>query len=53
MGVTIKLSIPVRGLYEVYLANPQSITYMIPSIVSEVSAIFVANTTFRLPFGVG
>ena len=51
--MTIKDSIPVRGLKVVYLENPASITYIILSIVSEVSAILVAITTFRAPFGVG
>jgi len=39
-------------LNEFYLANPQSITYIIPSIVRLVSAIFVAKTTFLAPCGV-
>jgi hypothetical protein len=35
-----------------YFANPGSITYVIPSIVNEVSAIFVAITIFLpgIPF---
>ena len=37
----------------VYLEKPASITKIILSIVSEVSAIFVAITTFLAPFGVG
>ena len=53
IGVTIKDSIPVLGLNVVYLANPQSITYIMLSIVTEVSAIFVAKTTFLAPLGVG
>ena len=53
MGVTTRLSIPVLGLYEFYFANPQSITYIIPSIVKLVSAMFVARTTFLAPLGVG
>jgi len=53
MGVTIKLSIPVLGLKVVCLENPLSMTYIILSIVNEVSAIFVANTIFLDPLGVG
>ena len=52
-GVTIRLSIPDLGLNEVYFSKPQSITYIIPSIVNEVSAIFVARMTFLAPGGVG
>lgn len=53
MGVTIKLSIPVLGLKVVCFENPPSITYIILSIVNDVSAIFVAKTIFLDPFGVG
>ena len=35
------------------MENPQSITYTIPSIVRDVSAILVAKTTLRAPLGVG
>jgi hypothetical protein len=35
------------------LTKPGSTTKVIQSIVIEVSAIFVASTTFRLPFGAG
>ena len=52
IGVTTKLSIPERALYVFCLLNPQSTTYVIPSIVKLVSAIFVARTTFLDPFGV-
>lgn len=52
-GTTYNDSIPVEGLKDVYLTNPQSTTYMILSIVILVSAILVANTTFLHPFGVG
>ena len=53
IGVTIRLSIPVRGLKVVYLPNPVSITNTILSIVIDVSAMLVASTTFREPGGVG
>ncbi|KAG9796191.1 hypothetical protein KCU88_g240, partial [Aureobasidium melanogenum] len=39
-GTTTKDSIPVRGLYWFSFTKPGSITYTIPSIVREVSAIF-------------
>lgn len=44
---------PVLGLYEFCFTNPGSMTNTTPSIVIEVSAIFVAKTTFRAPSGVG
>jgi hypothetical protein len=44
---------PVLGLYEFCLTKPGSMTKTTPSIVIEVSAIFVASTTFRAPSGVG
>lgn len=46
-------SIPVLGLYEVCFPKPLSITYIIPSIVKEVSAMLVAKITFLLPGGQG
>ena len=33
------------------LTNPVSMTYLTPGIVIEVSAMFVAKTTFLLPSG--
>ena len=36
----------MRGLYIFYFYKPESITYTIPSIVTDVSAIFVATTIF-------
>jgi len=52
-GTTIKDDIPVRGLYEFCLTNPGSMTKTTPSIVIDVSAMFVASTTFLAPSGVG
>ena len=45
--------IPVRGLYELCFTKPGSMTKTTPSIVMDVSAIFVASTTLRAPSGVG
>lgn len=39
-------SIPVTGLYERAFTSPGSITYLMPGIVTEVSAIFVASMTY-------
>lgn len=52
-GTTISEDMPVLGLYEFCLTKPGSITKTTPSIVIEVSAMFVANTTFLAPSGVG
>lgn len=52
IGVTCKESIPIRGLKTFNLQYPQSITYLIPSIVREVSAMLVETTHFREPGGV-
>jgi hypothetical protein len=41
-------TIPVPGLYSFCFARPQSITYLMPGIVSDVSAIFVARMTLRV-----
>ena len=49
----MRLSMPDLGLNEVCLQKPLSMTYMMPSIVSEVSAMFVAKITLRAPSGVG
>lgn len=46
MGDTSKLSTLILGLNTFYLENPGSMTYTIPSIVSEVSAILVATIIF-------
>ena len=40
---------PTLGLNTFILQYPESTTYMIPSNVNEVSAIFVATTHFRSP----
>ena len=53
MGVSRSDSIPVFGLYELILQYPGSTTYLIPSMVNDVSAILVARTTFRVPLGAG
>jgi hypothetical protein len=39
-----RLVVRVRGRYWEILANPVSMTYLIPGMVSEVSATFVATT---------
>ena len=52
MGVTMSDSMPLRGLYVFCLQKPVSITKQIPSIVSDVSAMFVPSTTLRAPGGV-
>ena len=44
---------PVRGLYEFCFTKPGSMTNTTPSIVIDVSAMFVASTTLRAPSGVG
>ena len=51
IGASIKLEVNVRWLYQLSFASPESITAVIPSIVTEVSAMFVEITTFVLPFG--
>ena len=38
-------------IYRFSLHLPVSITYLIPGIVMDVSAIFVAKIHFRIPFG--
>lgn len=53
IGVTIRLSIPVLGLYAVCLTKPQSMTNTILSMVKDVSAMLVASTTFLAFLGVG
>src|ERR1700722_10339633 len=52
-GTTTNDDIPVLGLYEFCLTKPGSITKTTPSMVIDVSAIFVARTTFLAPGGVG
>uniref|UniRef100_A0A915KKV5 Uncharacterized protein n=1 Tax=Romanomermis culicivorax TaxID=13658 RepID=A0A915KKV5_ROMCU len=42
-------SIPIRGLKTFNLQYPGSTTKRMPSIVNEVSAIFVATTHFLIP----
>ena len=46
IGDTNKLSYYVLGLYSFYLTNPVSTTNTIPSIVMDVSAMFVDTTIF-------
>jgi len=43
----MRASMPDRGLYDFCFENPGSITYTIPSIVRDVSAIFVARITYE------
>eukprot|EP00438_Fugacium_kawagutii_P026864 Skav221160 [mRNA] locus=scaffold85:148155:154619:+ [translate_table: standard] len=45
-GETSKDSTRIRGLYTFCFAKPGSTTYTMPSMVMEVSAMFVATTTF-------
>ena len=52
-GTTTREAIPVLGLYEFCFTNPGSITNTTPSMVIDVSAMFVARTTFLAPSGVG
>jgi hypothetical protein len=40
--------IPADGLYSFCLARPQSITYLMPGIVRDVSAMLVARMTLRV-----
>lgn len=53
MGETSKDSTRILGLYTFCLAKPGSITNTTPSMVKEVSAMFVETTTFLpiAPFG--
>uniref|UniRef100_A0A2M4DJ41 Putative secreted protein n=1 Tax=Anopheles darlingi TaxID=43151 RepID=A0A2M4DJ41_ANODA len=50
-GTTTRLSVVLSAEYHFSLTNPQSMTYTIPGMVTDVSAILVAKTTFRTPFG--
>jgi hypothetical protein len=52
-GVISSDSMPVRGVKLFCLQKPGSITYTMPSMVSDVSAMLVASTTLRAPAGVG
>ena len=52
-GTTTREAIHVLGLYEFCFTNPGSITNTTPSMVIDVSAMFVARTTFLAPSGVG
>jgi hypothetical protein len=47
IGETSNDSTLMRGLYTFCFANPGSITYTMPSIVSDVSAMFVETTILR------
>ena len=47
IGDTSRDSTLMRGLYTFCLAKPGSITYTIPSMVSEVSAMLVDTTILR------
>lgn len=50
MGETSRDSTRMRGLYTFCLAKPGSITYTMPSMVSDVSAMLVDTMILR-PFG--
>mmetsp|Transcript_10773 Transcript_10773/g.44578 ORF Transcript_10773/g.44578 Transcript_10773/m.44578 type:complete len:205 (-) Transcript_10773:1826-2440(-) len=52
-GVTTRLAMPLRGLKAFCLTNPGSMTYLMPSMVSDVSAMLVASTILRAFSGVG
>ena len=47
MGETSSDSTRIRGLYTFCLAKPGSTTYTTPSMVNEVSAMFVEMTHLR------
>ena len=51
IGITVSDSMPVSGLKFFCFTNPVSMIYAIPSKVKEVSAMFVANTSFQQPSG--
>ena len=51
--VTLSISIPVEGWISRVLTNPESMTYLMPEIVTDVSAIFVDRTNFLIPGGEG
>jgi hypothetical protein len=56
MGATVRLSMPAPeplALYALDLQKPGSTTKVMPSMVSDVSAMLVASTTLRAPSGVG
>ena len=53
MGDTSSDSTRMRGLYTFCLLKPGSITYTMPSIVSDASAMLVAAMTLREPGGAG
>ena len=40
---------PILGLYTLSLQNPASMTYLTPSTVSDVSAMFVDTTHLHQP----
>ena len=44
---------PVEGCMSRVLTKPESMTYLMPEIVTEVSAIFVDKTNFLTPGGEG
>jgi hypothetical protein len=50
---TFNISIPVAGWINRVFTNPESTTYLIPDIVTEVSAIFVDKTNFLTPGDAG
>lgn len=49
IGVTLRASTPVEFLKVLIFDSPQSTTYLMPGIVTEVSAILVDRTTFLFP----
>lgn len=53
MGCTSKLSTPIFALNPRTFATPQSITYRMPEMVIDVSAMLVASTTLRVLCGAG
>ena len=48
IGTILSVSIPVNPLKSLSFYRPLSITNLIPGMVTEVSAIFVARTTFLI-----
>ena len=46
---TFNISMPVAGWINRVFTNPESTTYFIPDIVTEVSAMFVDRTNFLTP----
>ena len=51
MGVVNNVESPKLCFQTLIFLNPESITYLTPETVMDVSAIFVAKITFLLPLG--